>query len=112
MKAIPGEYIEAARTDGCGNWKILSSIILPQMTSGLAALAMLVFIEYWNIVEQVVIFVKEYEKAPLSVFLSRISDGNISFVFAASCVYMFLPFYFLLIGQKNLEQGIELSGIR
>lgn len=65
-----------------------------------------------NIVEQVIIFIKDYYKEPLSVFLSRISGDNISIVFAASCFYMFLPFYFLLIGQKNLEKGIELSGIK
>lgn len=112
MKAIPIEYIEAAKMDGDGEFKILLNVILPQMKSSMAALAMLVFIEYWNIVEQVIIFIKDYYKEPLSVFLSRISGDNISIVFAASCVYMFLPFYFLLIGQKNLEKGIELSGIK
>ena len=112
MKAVPYEYFEAAKMDGDNDFKILLNIIIPQMKSGLAALAMLVFIEYWNIVEQVVIFVKDYYKEPLSVFLSRISQDNISIVFAASCVYMFLPFYFLMIGQKNLEKGIELSGIK
>lgn len=112
MKAIPYEYLEAAKMDGDNDFKILINIIIPQMKSGLAALAMLVFIEYWNIVEQVVIFVKDYYKEPLSVFLSRISQDNIRIVFAASCIYMFLPFYFLVIGQKNLEKGIELSGIK
>lgn len=112
MTAIPYEYIEAARMDGDGDLTILLKILLPQLKSGLAALAMLWFIEYWTIVDQVVIFIKDYYKEPLSVYLSRIAQDNIDIVFAVSCIYMFLPFYFLVIGQKNLEKGIELSGIK
>lgn len=112
MIAIPYEYIEAARMDGDGDMTILLKIMLPQLKSGLAALAMLWFIEYWTIVDQVVIFIKDYYKEPLSVYLSRIAQDNIDIVFAVSCIYMFLPFYFLVIGQKNLEKGIELSGIK
>jgi len=112
MKALPVAYFEAARIDGAGNWYIFRHIVLPQMKSPVAALLMLMFIEYWNLVEQAVIFIKEYTREPLSVYLSRISEGRIGLVFAASCVYMFLPFWFLTVGQKNLERGIELSGVK
>jgi multiple sugar transport system permease protein len=112
MKCLPKEYFEAAQVDGAGHWYMLLQVVLPQMKSGIAALSMLVFIEYWNIVEQVVIFIKEYYREPLSVFLSRMSAGNIGIIFAASAVYLFLPLWFLALGQKDLEKGIELSGIK
>ena len=112
MKAMPKEYFEAAQVDGASVPYIFTNIVMPQMKSGIAALTMLVFIEYWNVVEQVVIFIKEYYQEPLSVYLSRLSTGNIGIIFAASCVYMFLPLWFLMIGQKDLEKGIELSGIK
>lgn len=112
MKGIPREYFEAAQVDGAGYLYMFLHIALPQMKSGLAALAMLVFIEYWNIVEQVIIFIKEYYREPLSVFLSHIPTENISMIFAASFVYMLLPLWFLMLGQKDLEKGIELSGIK
>ena len=112
MKALPVAYFEAARIDGAGNGYIFRRIVLPQMKSSIAALLMLMFIEYWNLVEQAVIFIRDYTKEPLSVYLSRISEGRIGLVFAASCVYMFLPFWFLTIGQKDLERGIELSGVK
>jgi multiple sugar transport system permease protein len=112
MKALPAAYFEAARMDGAGNWYIFRRIVAPQMKSAASALLMLMFIEYWNIVEQAVIFINDYTKEPLSVFLSRISEGRIGLVFAASCVYMFLPFWFLTVGQKDLERGIELSGVK
>lgn len=112
MKNIPEAYFEAARIDGAGEWYIFTRIAAPQAKPGIAALAMLVFVEYWNLVEQSVVFIKEYYREPLSVYLSRIADGNAALIFAASCVYMFLPLWFLTIGQENLEKGIELSGIK
>jgi multiple sugar transport system permease protein len=112
MKALPIAYLEAARVDGAGAFRIFAQIILPQMKSGMAALAMLVFIEYWNVVEQVVIFIKEYYREPLSVFLSHMSGTGGGLIFAASVLYLFLPLWFLTLGQKELEQGIELSGVK
>jgi multiple sugar transport system permease protein len=73
---------------------------------------MLTFIEYWNLVDQAVVFIKDYFKEPLSVYLSRIASGNVGLIFAASVVYMFFPLWFLIMGQKDLEIGIELSGVK
>jgi len=112
MKAIPHAYFEAARIDGAGNLYILFYVLLPQLKSAVAALCMLTFIEYWNVVEQAVIFIDDYKFEPLSVYLSRLADGRNGLIFAASCVYMFLPVWFLFSGQKDLEKGIELSGVK
>jgi multiple sugar transport system permease protein len=112
MKAIPPAYFEAAKIDGAGNWYILFHILIPQLKSTIAALCMLTFIEYWNLVEQAVIFIDDYRLEPLSIYLSRLADGRTALIFAASCVYMFLPVWFLLSGQRDLEKGIELSGVK
>jgi multiple sugar transport system permease protein len=112
MKAIPPAYFEAARIDGAGNWYILFHILIPQLKSAIAALCMLTFIEYWNLVEQAVIFIDDYRLEPLSIYLSRLADGKTALIFAASCVYMFLPVWFLFSGQRDLEKGIELSGVK
>jgi multiple sugar transport system permease protein len=112
MKAIPEAYFEAAKIDGAGNWYILFGVLIPQLKSTIAALCMLTFIEYWNVVEQAVIFIDDYRLEPLSIYVSRLSDGRIALIFAASCVYMFLPIWFLFSGQRDLEKGIELSGVK
>lgn len=112
MSSMPKEYFEAAQVDGASNLYIFWHIIIPQVKSLISALAILVFIEYWNIVDQAIIFIDEYYREPLSVYLSRMSDGKVAIIFAASCIYMFLPLWFLILGQKDLEKGIELSGIK
>jgi multiple sugar transport system permease protein len=105
MKGIPVAYFEAARMDGASNWHIFLYVVLPQLKPAIAALSMLMFIEYWNLVEQAVIFIDDYTREPLSVYLSRLAEGRMGIIFAASCVYMFLPLWFLLLGQKDLEKG-------
>ncbi len=112
MKAIPPAYFEAARMDGASNLYIFFHIIVPQLKSSAAALCMLTFIEYWNLVEQAVVFIGDYAKEPLSVYLSRIASGNRGLIFAASTIYLFIPLWLLVTGQKNLEKGIELSGVK
>ena len=112
MKAVPEAYFESARIDGAGNLHILFFIIIPQLKSIIAAILMLTFIEYWNVVEQAIIFIDNFRNEPLSVYLSRLADGRTALIFAASCVYMFLPVWFLLSGQRDLEKGIELSGVK
>jgi len=112
MKIIPPAYFEAARMDGASEWYIFLYVVMPQLKSSIAALAMLAFIEYWNIVEQAIIFITDYRYEPLSVYLSRIAAGRMGLVFAASCIYMFLPLWFLMVGQKDLKKGIELSGVK
>jgi multiple sugar transport system permease protein len=36
----------------------------------------------------------------------------VGLIFAASCVYLFLPLWFLWSRQQDLEKGIELSGVK
>lgn len=112
LKAMPREYLDAAAIDGAGMMKTLIYIVTPQLKSSLAAVGMLVFIENWNIVEQIIVFIKEYYRQPLSVYLSQIAESRMNIAFAASCIYMLIPLWCLMIGQKDLEKGIELSGIK
>ena len=112
MKAIPTANYEAARLDGAGEFSIFLFIVIPQIKSGIAALAMLVFIDYWNLVEQAIIFIRDYRMLPLSVFLSHIGEGHMGLIFAASSVYMAFPVIWLIFGQRHLQRGIELSGVK
>jgi multiple sugar transport system permease protein len=112
LKSFPPSYFEAAEIDGAGHWCIITHILAPQIKSSLAALCMLNFIDYWNVVDQAVIFITDYTKEPLSVYLSRLGEGHITLVFAASCVYMLPPLWFLFCGQEHLERGIEMLGLK
>ena len=59
MRRIPASLIESAKLDGAGEWHIFWNICLPQCRSALYSIAILVFIDYWNMVEQPLILLPD-----------------------------------------------------
>ncbi|EOS53454.1 carbohydrate ABC transporter permease [Paenibacillus barengoltzii] len=110
MLHIPYAYIEAAKIDGAGHLRIFLTIILPMVKPGLAALVVLLFVDYWNMVEQPLIFLDPLRQ-PLSVFLSRLS-GEWGTVFAASMLYMSPMVLLFLYAEAYFIEGVQLSGIK
>lgn len=110
MRRIPISYIEAARLDGAGELQILTKICLPLCKSAMVSVAMLVFIDYWNMVEQPLVMMKDSDMHPLSVFLSQINTGDIGLAFAVGVVYMVPTILMFLYGEDYLVEGITYSG--
>ena len=110
MRRIPASLIEAAKLDGAGEWRIFWNICLPQCRSALYSIAILVFIDYWNMVEQPLILLKNADMQPLSVYLSTINAGEIGIAFAAAVVYMIPGLLLFLHGEAYLVEGIAYSG--
>lgn len=110
MRRIPKSYIEAAQLDGAGEWKIFSKVCLPMCKNALVSVAMLVFIDYWNMVEQPLILFSDEEMYPLSVFLSEINSGEVGVAFAVAVIYMVPTLLMFLLGEEYLEEGITYSG--
>ena len=86
MRRIPTSMIEAAQIDGAGEWQIFRKICLPLCKGATCSAAILVFIDYWNMVEQPLILLSDAEKHPLSVFLSKINAGEIGLAFAVATI--------------------------
>lgn len=110
MRRIPKSYIEAAQLDGAGEWQIFYKVCLPMCKSALVSVAMLVFIDYWNMVEQPLIMFSDTEMYPLSVFLSEINSGEVGVAFAVAVIYMVPTLLMFLWGEEYLEEGITYSG--
>ncbi|MBH5316372.1 carbohydrate ABC transporter permease [Paenibacillus sp. GSMTC-2017] len=111
MLHIPYAYIEAAKIDGAGHLRIFLTVIIPMVKPGLAALVILLFVDYWNMVEQPLIFINDPFKQPLSVLLSRLS-GEWDMVFAASVLYMSPMVLLFLYAETYFIEGVQLSGIK
>ena len=110
MRRIPISYVEAAKLDGAGELKILTKIYVPLCKGAIASIAMLVFIDYWNMVEQPLVLMKDAAYHPLSVFLSQINTGDIGLAFAVGVVYMIPTVLMFLYGEDYLIEGITYSG--
>lgn len=110
MRRIPKAYYEAARLDGASEFQIFWHICLPLTRSAMLSIGLLVFIDYWNMVEQPLILLKDQDKYPLSVFLSQINSGDVGLAFAVAVVYMIPALLLFLYGEEYLVEGITYSG--
>ncbi len=110
MKRIPASVMEAAQIDGAGEWQIFKSICMPLCKGALCSVAILIFIDYWNMVEQPLILLSDPEMHPLSVFLSKINEGEIGLAFAVATIYMVPPILVFLYGEDYLVEGITYQG--
>ncbi len=110
MRRIPKEVIEAAAIDGAGEWDVFSKICTPLCKGGIASIAILLFFDYWNMVEQPLILLTNTDMHPLSVFLSKINEGEISLAFAVAVIYLVPPLLIFLYGEDYLVEGISYQG--
>ena len=110
MKRIPKSIIEAAKVDGAGEWKIFLKICLPLCKGAIYSVAILIFIDFWNMVEQPLILLSDEYLHPLSIFLSKINAGEIGLAFAVACRYMVPSLLIFLYGEDYLVEGISYQG--
>jgi ABC-type glycerol-3-phosphate transport system permease component len=48
MDAVPREILDAARIDGCGEWRCFVKFAIPMVKPSLGILAVFAFVTQWN----------------------------------------------------------------
>jgi len=112
MEQIPKSHFEAAKMDGAGHLKTFWNVAVPMCKTSIVALLILCFIDNWNMVEQPLIFLNDASKWPLSLYFYEINQQAITVAFAASVIYMIPILLVFMNGEKELTEGIRLSGIK
>ena len=108
FKGIPQEVLESARLDGAGEWIIFTKIGIPLAMNGIAAVFILNFIEYWNIIEQPLVFLKSKNLWPLSMYMPDVSQNNPGDMFVKIVVTSIPLVVLFLSGQEHLKKGIHI----
>ena len=88
MKGFDKAWVEAAQDCGASEWQIFRRVILPNLRPGIMVVLVLTVAEYWNIIDQAIVFLDSSVKQPLSVSLSQMLAGESGIFFAASCIYV------------------------
>lgn len=109
---IPDAIIESAKLDGAGALQIFWYIGLPIGSGGIVSAMVLGFLEYWNLMEQPLTFLKTKSLWPMSLFLPNISLDKAGLAFAASMLMLLPAFFVFLGGQDYLEQGIVSAAVK
>ena len=112
MRRVPKAVIEAAKLDGAGEWQIFSRVMVPMARNIIVSVLLLVFIDYWNMVEQPLVLLTgdAVDLYPLSVFLSKINTGDAGLAFAVATVYLVIPLSVFLYFEDELVEGVSYAG--
>jgi len=68
---VPVEIEEAARMDGCGEWRIIFQIIMPLSLPVIATVSLFYGVNHWNAFFNVLIYINDPAKANLSVLVQN-----------------------------------------
>lgn len=69
IMGIPDSLIEAAKIDGCGEFRTLFQVVLPLIKPALATVGLFIALAYWNDWYNAMLYIKSEEKYPLQYFL-------------------------------------------
>ena len=112
FKGIPEDILEAGRMDGAGEMQLFLRIGIPAGLPGIGAVMILQFLEYWNLIEQPMLFLRSQSKWPLSLYLPNINLENAGIALAAALITLIPSYLIFRIGQRSLEVGIATTGVK
>lgn len=115
MAGVPDELIEAARIDGCGDFRIFLQIVIPLVKPVLVSLTIFTFITNWNDFLWPLVICTDEKMHTLTLAVSALKGNystNYGLVMAGSALAFLPPFILYLILQKQFVEGIALTGIK
>lgn len=114
--ALPKELEEAGKMDGLSRFGIWWRIALPMSRPALAAVAIITFLNSWNLFLEPLIFVSSLEKFTLPLALSNFTDPygtplwHLQLAATSLAVVPILIVY--LIAQRQIIESFALSGVK
>jgi multiple sugar transport system permease protein len=116
LLTIPQDYLDAARVDGCGEWRTLLRVVLPMARPGIAAAGLFQFFFAWNDYYGPLLYTSENENSwTLSLGLASFHsvhhvDWNL--VTAATVLTMAPIIVVFFFAQRAFVQGVTLTGVK
>jgi multiple sugar transport system permease protein len=114
VKAIPIELEEAAVLDGASRWTIYWTIILPLLKPGLAALAILTFLDTWNNFFTPLIFLNSPQQFTVPLLLNQFrSQFSIDYghLMAGSAIAIVPVMVVYILGQRAIIESVAAAGL-
>jgi ABC-type glycerol-3-phosphate transport system permease component len=115
ISTIPDDYIDAARTDGAGEFLIFWRVILPLCTPALSALAILNILWRWNDVLWPLLVISDPHKYTVTLGLAfeGKSQGTYTGVALATATIAVVPVLIAFVAlQRRIISGLTMGGIK
>jgi multiple sugar transport system permease protein len=116
LLTVPKEYVEAAKVDGCGDFRALVRVVLPLARPAIAAVALFQFFYLWNDYFGPQIYTSENPGAwTLSYGLGTFKSAhhtNWNLTMAATLLVMAPVIAVFFLAQKAFIEGVTLTGVK
>ena len=113
VQMIPSALIEAARIDGCSEFRLLFSVVLPVVKPAIATLVIFTFQNLWNNTGSGFIYDESHKVLPavmnelIAGGISRAGEGA-----AATVLLMLPPVAIFFLTQRQVLETMAASGIK
>jgi multiple sugar transport system permease protein len=113
---IPEEYLDAARVDGCGEFRILTTVVLRLAKPAIAAVALFSFLFCFNDFFGPLLYTGESSQHwTLSLGLSQfrsLYQVQWNLVMAATLIVMAPVIVLFFLAQRAFVEGVTLTGVK
>ncbi len=111
---VPDELVEAARIDGCGDFKIFTKVILPVIKPAMASWASVTLIARWNDFFWPLLYLRKQAKYTLMVTISLlpVSEGLSTPwpVIVAGTTLVIIPIIVMYLLLQTMQKGGSFAG--
>jgi multiple sugar transport system permease protein len=115
ISTLPDDYIDAARIDGCSEFRIFWTVVLPMVKPTLAALAIIKFMWTWNEFFWPLLVITSHSKATVTLGLSYFTNMHFReyrLIMAAATLSMLPLFLLFAILRRWMIQALTGSGLK
>ncbi len=114
---LPMSIVEAARVDGCNEFRIFNSIVLPMIRPAIAVQMIFSFVQSWNNYFLPSLLLTKAEMKTVPIMIAQLRSADYS-KFDMGKVYMFILLAILpvlvvyVILSKNIIKGVTSGGVK
>jgi multiple sugar transport system permease protein len=114
IASLPDSLFEAARLDGCSEWRVYVSIVLPLIKPILATLGVFVFLWHWNDFLWPLIVGQSLDMRTLTTGIASLQQESVPLnMLLAGSVVAFVPIFMAyLVGQRYFQEGVSTTGLK
>jgi multiple sugar transport system permease protein len=113
--AIPNDLIDAARLDGCGHFRVLTKVVMPNSRGAISTATLFTFLGAWkSYTWPLIITTKtEYRTLPIGLkYLVTESSSEYQMMMAASLMAILPVLIVFIFAEKQLVRSITLTGMK
>ncbi|MCK4258216.1 MAG: carbohydrate ABC transporter permease [Halanaerobiales bacterium] len=115
IMSIPDALLDAARIDGCSEFRIFYNIVLPLCKPAVATLTLFSFTSHWNSYIWPLMIINSEKLRTLSIAIPMFNgqyEQYPNLVYAASLMSLLPIIIIFIFAQRYFVEGINLSGVK